>query len=169
MAKAEAEPITVLIVDDHPVVRLGLKSALARSKGLRVVGEAGTIAEAHKEVARHRPDVLLMDVRLPDGNGVIACRDIRENYPDTQVLFLTSYPDQAAVVGAVFGGAAGYLLKDVGREELIESVKRVARGQAILAPSVTKQILHHMRQAGEGGDVFGKLSAQELKVIAQKG
>jgi two-component system response regulator DevR len=170
MKDRKARPILVVIVDDHEMVRLGLKTALGRSASISVIGEAASIAEAWTQLDQQRPDVVLLDVRLPDGNGVVACRDIRARFPDTHVLFLTSYSDEDAAVGAVFGGAAGYLMKDITSEALIEAIQKVAAGQIVLDPSVTQDVLARMRGMAQGpaksDSVTPSLSVQEEKVLA---
>lgn len=169
MEAAEGRPIRVVIVDDHEVLRLGLRTTLARSTSVRVTGEAASVAEALEVIQRDPPDVVLMDVRLPDGSGVAACRDIRSRFPGTRVLFLSSYTDEEAVVGAVFGGAAGYLLKDVSRDALVEAIQKVAAGHSVLDSSVTQDVLEHMRELArcpsppEPG--IQALSVQEHRVL----
>ena len=121
--------IRILVVDDHPMVRAGLTALLGRIDGLEVVGEAGGVAAAIDAAARLRPDVVLMDVRLPDGSGVEACREIQSAGPRTRVLFLTSYPDEQATVSTVLGGAYGFLLKDIGEEELVRAIRDAAAGR----------------------------------------
>jgi DNA-binding NarL/FixJ family response regulator len=155
-------------VDDHEVVRVGLRTLLDRARSIEVVGEAGTAAEAIITAARLEPDVVVMDVRLPDGNGVEACREIRAARPETRVLFLTSFADQHAVLAAICGGADGYLLKEIGGEALIRAVKTVAGGKSVLDPAVTHPILARMRSVsnptGDGGEE--PLSPQEQRVLA---
>src|SRR5665213_368671 len=116
MATSQMDAIRILIVDDHAVVRIGLKTVLANASGFRVVGEAGTVAESVALAVQSRPDVVLMDVRLPDGSGVEACRRIKADNPDIRVVMLTSYQDEEAIVGAVMAGASGYLLKQADAE-----------------------------------------------------
>ncbi|MGE5674374.1 MAG: response regulator [Mycobacterium leprae] len=137
--------IKVLIVDDHEVVRLGLSGLVARSPAYQVVGEAGSVAECLAKVETHRPDVVVLDVRLPDGSGIDACREIIANYPGTRVLMLTSYPDRDAVLASVMAGAAGYLLKQANGTLLLDSIARVARGESLLDPKITAQVLGELR------------------------
>ena len=132
---APTDPITVLIVDDHTVVRIGLRTLLSNSAGFRVVGEAQTAAEAVQLNEQTRPDVVLMDVRLPDGSGVEACRRIKADHPDARVLMLTSYSDEEAIVGAVMAGASGYLLKQADAERLTQAIREAAAGQSTLDPA----------------------------------
>jgi two-component system response regulator DevR len=133
-----------MLVDDHEVVRLGLSALFKQTDTIEVVGEAGCVADAVKGAAVHHPDVVLMDLRLPDGTGVDACRDILSADPGTRVLFLTSHSDEEAVVSTILAGAAGYLLKEVGSQVLINAIALVHGGQSILDPKVTKAVLGRM-------------------------
>ena len=163
--------IRLMLVDDHEVVRLGLHSLFMQSDRIAVVAEAGTVAAAIELAARHRPDVVLMDIRLPDGSGVDACRQILSANPAVKVLFLTSHSDDEAVVSTVLAGASGYLLKEIGASALIAAIEAVDAGQSILDPKVTQPVLRKManlasevasaKQAPED-----KLSAQERRVLA---
>lgn len=168
MSQQAIETIRLLLVDDHEVVRIGLRTLLDRTGIIEVVGEAGTAAEGVAETIRLKPDVVLMDVRLPDGTGIDACRDIRTASPDTRVIFLTSFADDDAVVAAIFGGAEGYLLKEIASETLIRSIQSVARGQSILDPAVTQPVLARMRaastQTAEGH--ADPITPQEQRVLA---
>jgi len=160
-------PLRVLIVDDHEVVREGLRSLLNRRRGITVVGEAGSVAEAVEEAARLEPDVVIMDVRLPDGSGVEACREIRQSRPDAKVIMLTSYADDEAVFASILAGAAGYLLKQTRGQALAEAIEAVARGGSLLDPVVTQKVLERVRTLGSGGtdDVLASLSEQEQKIL----
>ena len=160
-------PLRVLIVDDHEVVREGLRSLLNRRRGITVVGEAGSVAEAVEEAARLVPDVVIMDVRLPDGSGVEACREIRQSRPDARVIMLTSYADDEAVFASILAGAAGYLLKQTRGQALAEAIEAVARGGSLLDPIVTQKVLERVRTLGSGGtdDVLASLSEQEQKIL----
>lgn len=141
-----ADPTRLLIVDDHAVVRMGLASLFSTEPTLVVAGEAATAAEAREEARRCQPDIVIMDVRLPDESGVEACRDIRSERPETRVLMLTSYSDHEAVVGSIMAGAAGYVLKEVSPEQLIDAVRRISRGGALLDPAVTQTVLGQIRR-----------------------
>jgi len=168
MLPRKTKPIRLMLVDDHRVVRAGLRSLLAGAPNLRVVGEAGTVAEAVAEAARLRPDVILMDVRLPDGDGIEACREIRAARPETLVLFLTSFADDDAVLATIAAGAQGYLLKEIDESGLIRAIETVAAGRSILDPQVTERVLARLR-AGASSEAAGKkldLSPQEQKVLA---
>jgi DNA-binding NarL/FixJ family response regulator len=136
--------IRLMLVDDHEVVRLGLSALFGQTGGIEVVAEAGSVVDAVKGAAQHRPDVILMDLRLPDGTGIDACRDILSAHPDTRVLFLTSHSDEEAVVSTILAGAAGYLLKEVGSQVLVNAIELVHGGQSILDPKVTNAVLHRM-------------------------
>jgi DNA-binding NarL/FixJ family response regulator len=140
------DPIRVLIVDDHTVVRLGLRTLLSHTAGFRVVGEAQTVAEAVQLNEQTRPDVVLMDVRLPDGSGVEACRRIKADHPDTRVVMLTSYSDEEAIVGAVMAGASGYLLKQADAERLTQSIRDAAAGDSTLDPRAAGALLTQFRE-----------------------
>jgi DNA-binding NarL/FixJ family response regulator len=146
MTTALADPIRVLIVDDHAVVRLGLRSLLSHANGFRVVGEASSAAESVRLVAQTRPDVVLMDVRLPDGSGVEACRRIKQESADTRVVMLTSYSDEEAIVGAVMAGASGYLLKQADGERLIQAIRDAAAGDSSLDPRAAGMLLNQFRE-----------------------
>lgn len=160
--------IAVLLVDDHEVVRVGLRSLLARERGIKVVGEAGSAAEAVAQATRLQPNVVVMDVRLPDQSGVDACREIRACQPKVQVIMLTSYADDEAVVASFMAGAAGYLLKQIRGQELVRAIETVAAGQSLLDPAVTQSVLNRMKRLASGHqlDEITALSAQERKVLA---
>jgi DNA-binding NarL/FixJ family response regulator len=166
-APSRPAPVTILIVDDHEVVREGLVSLLGRRPEFSVVGQAGTVAEACAQARRFHPQLIIMDVRLPDGSGIEACRDIRTEMPDTRVVMLTSYSDQEAVLSAIIAGASGYFLKQVRARELISSLLSVAAGSELLDPLVTGAVLERLRQSAEAGrpDEFAALTAQERKIL----
>jgi len=160
-------PVKLLLVDDDPVERLGLTTLLGTAVHFAVVGEAGSVAEAILEARRCHPDVVLLDVRLPDGSGVDACREIRSERPTTRVLMLSAYDDEDAVITSILAGAAGYLLKHTVLDRLLEAVELVARGGAMLDPAVTDAVLRWMRQAAAGSldDPVAVLSGQERKIL----
>jgi two-component system response regulator DevR len=167
MQESETKLVRLLLVDDHEVLRLGLRTLFTESGGFRVVGEAGTMADAIAEAAKLKPDVVLMDVRLPDGSGVEACRAIRAARPETRVLFLTSYGDEDAVLATILAGAYGFLLKEVSSEELIRAMKIVAAGRSILDPAVTNRVLDRVKGLSrDSADKRDELSAQEERVLA---
>jgi len=161
-----ADPVRVLIVDDHEVVREGLRSLLRRRPQLQVVGEADSVATAVAEAARTWPDVVVMDVRLPDGSGVEACRDIRAERPDTKVIMLTSYGDDEAVFASIMAGAAGYLLKQTHGQALVDAIERTVKGESLLDPAVTQRVLERVRAGGAAkDDDLALLSEQERKIL----
>jgi len=168
VSKRNKKSISVVIVDDHEVVREGLRAMLSRHNDIAVVGEAGTMKGAVVESCRLKPDVVLMDVRLSDGSGVDACRVIRDSCPATRVLFLSSYEDDEAVLAAVFGGASGYLLKQITAEGLMLAIRAVAQGQSILDPAITQPILTRMRLQKEQAlePQRTTLSVQQQRVLA---
>lgn len=137
--------IKIVLVDDHEVVRVGLKSLLNRVEGLEVVGEAGSAAEAEQVVGEVQPDVVIMDIRMPGGSGIEACRAIRSRWPNVKVIMLTSYSDDEAVIGSIMAGASGYVLKKIGTQELVDAIQRVAKGDSLLDPGITGKILERMR------------------------
>ncbi len=163
-----AAPIRLLLVDDHEIVRIGLRALFAQTDGIDVVAEAATAAEAVDEATRTNPDVVLMDVRLRDGSGVDACREILAASPTTRVLFLTSYDDDEAMLTAVFAGAHGYLLKEIGSESLLRAIKCVAAGHSILDPAATRALVEKMQSLLAAGTTGGadSLSSQEYRVLA---
>jgi len=161
-------PVRVMLVDDHEVVREGLRTLLSRQKGVLVVAEAGTMAEAIEGAARAKPDVIVMDVRLPDGSGVEACRTIREARPETRVIMLTSYADDEALFASIVAGAAGYLLKQTRGQAVIDAITSVAAGRSLLDPDVTGKVLERVRRGREDQDpAFASLTEQERKVLEQ--
>ncbi len=163
-------PITILLIDDHEVVRQGLRTLLSLEKDLHIVGEASTVAAALTETARLRPHVVLLDMKLPDGTGPETCGQLLELSPDTRVLMLTSFADEAMVVGAVRSGAHGYLLKDVRAHDLTAAIRTVAGGQSYLDPRVAQQTLTWIRHQGKPGQTappqgLAQLSPQERAIL----
>lgn len=161
-------PIRVLVVDDHAIVREGLKMVLERDPTIRIEGEAGTAQAALDEARKLKPDVVLLDIRLPDGDGIQVCGDILEQSPQTRVLFLTSYADDDTVLGAILAGAHGYLIKEIGVDTLVESIKRVAAGESILDPAATRRVLTWVKTHGGASPDAAReaLSVQEQRVLA---
>ena len=164
---APARPLRLLVVDDHEVVRQGIVALLGRRDGFEVVAQAGTSAEAIAEAARFEPDVVIMDVRLPDGTGIEACREIRAARPETRVVMLTSYPDEEAVLSAIIAGAAGYLLKQIRGRDLVAALESVGRGDSLLDPAVTEKVLARVRSAAASGagDELADLTTQERRIL----
>jgi DNA-binding NarL/FixJ family response regulator len=158
--------VKIMLVDDHEVVRMGLRTLLERQEGFDIVAEAGSVAEAVAQAHELQPDVIVMDVRLPDGTGVEACREIRGERPETKVIMLTSYADDEAVYGSIMAGASGYLLKQTRGTNLAEAIERVAAGESLLDPGVTDKVLTRMRQLAAGEtDELASLSPQERRII----
>jgi DNA-binding NarL/FixJ family response regulator len=165
--KKREKPLRILVVDDHEVVRQGLTALLGRRDEFQVVAEAGTLSEALAATRRFVPDLVVMDVRLPDGSGIEACREIRSEYPDIKVVMLTSYPDEEAVLSAIIAGASGYLLKQVRGRDLVAALEAVGRGDSLLDPAVTERVLERVRRVASGGerDDLADLTAQERKIL----
>lgn len=159
-----AEPIRVFLLDDHEVVRRGIADLLQDDGSIAVVGEAGTVAEAAGLIPRFAPDVAILDARLPDGSGIELCRRVRITSPGTSVLILTSYEDDEALFEAIMAGASGFLLKQVRGTDLVDAVLRVAAGQSLLDPAVTRTVLERLRHAHDP-DPLADLTAQERKVF----
>jgi len=158
----------VLLCDDHEVVREGLRTMLSRREDMAVVGEAGTMAEAIEAAAKAKPDVVIMDVRLPDGSGVEACRAIREARPETRVIMLTSYADDEALFASIIAGASGYLLKQTRGQAVVDAIQAVAAGRSLLDPDVTGKVLERVRKGREQEDPkIASLTEQERKVLEQ--
>ena len=160
-----------MLVDDHEVVRLGLRTLLSQARNIEIVAEAGTVAQAVLQAAKVNPDVVLMDMRLSDGTGLDACREIRSANPSARVLFLTSYSDEEAVVGTILAGAAGYLLKEIGQQALLDAIERVAAGESILDAKVTEMVVNRVGLLAnaanhERGDGHDDLSGQENRILA---
>ncbi|HLF70602.1 MAG TPA: response regulator transcription factor [Dehalococcoidia bacterium] len=156
-----------MLVDDHEVVREGLRALLNRRQGMSVVAEAGTVAQAIEVALREKPDVVVMDVRLPDGTGVEACREIRSHLPETRMIMLTSYADEEAVLASIMAGASAYLLKQTRGQQLADAVEAVARGESLLDPQVTMRVLDQVRTAGSGGPSAkqSQLTENEYKIL----
>ena len=164
----EDPPLRVMLVDDHEVVRRGLQLLLAASEDLTVVAEAGSVREAVAEAARTRPDVIVMDVRLADGSGVEATREIRSSFPDIRVLMLTSFADDEAVLASVLAGASGYVLKQIQGDALVRAIRTIGKGQDLLDAEVTKPILERLRKGKHllGDEKLQRLSAQEERILS---
>jgi DNA-binding NarL/FixJ family response regulator len=168
MHAVPSHPTTLLLVDDHEMVLLGLRTVLSRESGFRIVGEAMTATDAVAKACKLKPDVVLLDVRIPDEQGISVCTKILEGSPGTRVIFLTSYADDETVMAALLAGAEGYLLKEVGAEALIRSIRTVTSGKSILDPAITKQAFQWMKTlATPSGEVsLESLSPQEKAVLA---
>jgi DNA-binding NarL/FixJ family response regulator len=161
-------PLRIVIVDDHEVVRLGLRTLLERHPEFSVVGEAATAREAAQQTLHLKPDIVVMDIRLPGRSGIEACREITEKAPDTKVIMLTSYAEDEMLFDAISAGACGYVLKQIGSDDLVRALKAVGRGEALLDPAVTQQVFARVRRATrkEQEEAFAGLTDQEMRVLA---
>jgi len=161
--------IRVALVDDHEIVRLGLMTLINDQPNMEVVGEAGTAREALQVVERTRPHVVLMDIRIPGEGGIEATRQITSRFPDSKVVMVTSFADDELVLRAIQAGAVGYVLKQVGNEELLRAIKAAAHGEALLDPSTTARLLSRVREVERKNneDAFRQLSDRELDVLAE--
>lgn len=155
----------VLLVDDHEVVRRGLAAMLSVHEDIEVVGEAASADEAVKRVGLDQPDVVVMDVRMPDKSGIEACREILANFPDVRVLMLTSYADEEALMASIMAGASGYVLKRVKGADLIEDIRRVARGESLLDPDMVERLFDRLRHGTREDPKLAQLTEQERKIL----
>lgn len=160
--------LRILLVDDHEVVRIGLKALLSRYPHFQVVGEAGSAEEAVARAAHLGPDVVVMDIRLPGKSGIEATREITEAMPDIDVIVLTSYAEDDLLFDAIRAGASGYVLKQIGSDDLIRALEAVGRGEALLDPKVTRRVFNRVRDAERQAEssAFSELTEQELRVLA---
>lgn len=165
MTDAPEAPIRVFLLDDHEVVRRGVRDLLEADGGIAVVGEASTVAEAMARVPAVRPDVAVLDVRLPDGDGVTACRDLRSQLPGLACLMLTSFADDEALYDAVLAGAAGYVLKQIRGSDLIGAVRKVAAGGSLLDAKTTAQVVARLRDQTVKADPLAGLTDQERRIL----
>jgi DNA-binding NarL/FixJ family response regulator len=157
--------IRVFLLDDHEVVRRGLRDLLEAAGDIEVVGESGSAAEATRRIPALRPDVAVLDGRLPDGSGIDVCRDVRSVDPDIKGLILTSYEDDEALFAAIMAGAAGYVLKQIKGTDLVDGIRRVAAGQSLLDPAVTQRVLERIRNPKHEPDQLKSLTDQERKIL----
>ena len=155
----------VFLLDDHEIVRRGVKELLETEGDIEVVGEAGTAAEALARIPLTRPDVAVLDVRLPDGDGVQVCREIRSAHPEIHCLMLTSFADDEALFQAIMAGASGYVLKQIKGADVLEAVRAVAAGRSLLDPSVTARVLERLRKGSEEDELLPRLSPQERNIL----
>ena len=158
--------IRVYLLDDHEIVRRGIRELLEGEDDIVVVGESGSAQDAARQIPALRPDVAILDGRLPDGSGVDVCREIRSRDPGIQALILTSYDDDEALFSAIMAGAAGYVLKQVRGNDLVDTVRRVASGQSMLDPAVTHQVLERLRKGPESTPELDSLTQQEQRILA---
>ena len=161
--------LRILLVDDHEVVRMGVRALIERQPGMQVVGEAASVHEAVDRAKALCPDVVVLDVRMPGGDGLEACRQIKAERPETRIIVLTSFPDDKVLFDAIASGADGYVLKQIGSDDLLRALERVGHGDSMLNPSVTGQVFAKMRQVRqqERAHAFAGLSAQEMQILAR--
>jgi two-component system, NarL family, response regulator DevR len=156
----------VMLVDDHEVVRNGLRAMLEANEDLEIVAEAGNVAEAVLRARSYKPDVVVMDVRLPDGSGVEACRDIRAEHPEIKVLMLTSFSDDQALFDSIMAGASGYVLKQIRGSDLVDGIRRVGAGESLLDPAVTARVLERVRNPhGNEDPRLARLTPTEARIL----
>ena len=157
--------LRVFLLDDHEVVRTGLRSLIESEEDIQVVGEAGTVEEALVRIPLAKPDVAILDVRLPDGNGIEVCRQVRSDHPEIACLMLTSYADDEALLAAIMAGAAGYVLKQVGGSDLVADVRKVGAGGTLLDPKLTERVLERIRRGPQEDERLASLTPQERRIL----
>jgi len=160
--------LKILLVDDHEVVRMGLKSLLSHNSQFQVVAEAGNASQALDQVARNSPDVVVMDIRLPGKSGIEATREITAKFPNTKVIMLTSYAEDELLFDAISAGAAGYVLKQIGSGELVRALETIGRGESLIDPALTQKVFSRVREASRKAEdeAFATLNDQELKILS---
>lgn len=160
--------LRILLVDDHEVVRLGVRALINDEPGMEVVGEAGTVHEAMNQAKRLLPDIVVLDMRLPDGHGVDVCRQLKSDLPETRIIVLTSFPDDEVILDAIACGADGYVLKQIGSGELLNALQRVGRGENLLDPSITDRVFARIREfrQQEWAHAFASLNTREMQILA---
>lgn len=164
-AEADPTPIRIFLLDDHEVVRRGLRDLFADEDDLVVVGESGSAADAVDQLATLQADVAVLDARLPDGNGISVCRDLRSRHPQTAAVILTSYDDEEALIAAVLAGAAGYVLKQIRGNELVDAVRRVAAGESLIDPAVSARAVNRLRPGPEAPAGLRALTPREQEIL----
>jgi two-component system response regulator DevR len=165
MTESPTAPIRIFLLDDHEVVRRGIAELLAAVPGFEVVGEAATVQDTLPRVLASKPDVAVLDARLPDGSGIDACRDIRSALPSTYCLILTSYDDQDAVLASVLAGASGYVLKEVRTSGLVDAIRQVALGRSLIDPGVIAKVMDRVRDGSPTDSRLASLSDREREVL----
>ena len=165
MTREDGTVIRVYLLDDHEVVRRGLRQLLEDGGDIEVVGESGLAVEATSRIPAMRPDVAVLDARLPDGSGIDVCRDIRSVDPTIRALILTSYDDDEALFAAILAGASGYVLKQIGGHDLVDTVRRVAAGQSLIDPALTARVLERVRNGERAPDELARLSDREREIL----
>jgi two-component system response regulator DevR len=158
-------PLAVFLLDDHEVVRTGLRALLEAGDDITVVGEAGTVADALSRIPAAKPDVAILDVRLPDGNGVEVCREVRSADPDIVCVMLTSYADDEALIASIMAGAAGYVLKQIGSLDLLDTIRRAGAGESLLDPALTGRVLERLRDGPAIDPRLASLTPQERRIL----
>jgi DNA-binding NarL/FixJ family response regulator len=161
----DGDQVRVFLLDDHEIVRRGVRQLLEDSGEILVVGEAATASEALSRIPPTRPNVAVLDVRLPDGNGIEVCREVRSRHPEIQCLMLTSFSDDEALFQAIMAGASGYLLKQIKGPDIVDAIRRVASGQSLLDPAVTAQVLERLRTPPAEDERLATLTDQERRVL----
>jgi two-component system response regulator DevR len=161
----EEGKLRVFLLDDHEVVRAGLRGLLEATGEIEVVGEAGTADEAIRRVPALRPDVAVLDVRLPDGDGVEVCRELRSRMPELHCLMLTSFADDEALFAAIMGGASGYMLKQIRGNDLVTAIRRVGAGESLIDPALTHRVLERLRSGPQQDERLSRLSEQERRIL----
>jgi DNA-binding NarL/FixJ family response regulator len=159
------DDLRILLVDDHEVVRAGVKALLDAQEGMVVVGEADNAEEAVRRVGYDEPDVVVLDVRLPGGSGIEACREIRSRFPDVKVLMLTSFADEEALMAAILAGASGYVLKRVKSNELVTDIRKVGAGESLLDADMTERLFQRLRSGPQEDPLLSRLSRQERTIV----
>ena len=160
------DSLRIVLVDDHEVVRQGLRALLDAEDGFEVVGEAGTVSDAVRRVGYETPDVVVLDVRLPDGSGIEACREIRARWPEVRVLMLTSFADDEALFSSIMAGASGYVLKRVKGTDLVNDIRRVGAGESLLDPEMTEKLFERLRSGPKSDPLLARLSDQEREIVS---
>lgn len=161
----KTDPITVFLLDDHEIVRRGIVDLLDAAPDISVVGDAGTAAQALARITALRPQVAVLDGRLPDGSGIDVCREIRSSLPATRCIILTSYDDDDAILASVMAGAAGYLLKEIKGSNLVDAIRQVAAGHSLLDPAVTERVLTRLREGDKVDPRWASLTAREREIL----
>lgn len=160
--------LNILLADDHEVVRLGVRALIERNAEMKVVGEASTVQEAISQTEALAPDVVVLDIRMPGGDGLQACHEIKKCRPSTKIIVLTSFPDDEILLDAIACGADGYVLKQIGSDDLIRALERVGRGESLLDPALTDRVFAKVREARrrERAHAFAELTGQEMRILA---
>ncbi len=166
MDEQAQEPIRVFLLDDHEIVRRGVRDLLEAEPDLTVIGEAGTAASALARIPALKPDVAVLDIRLPDGDGVSVCRDLRSKMPQLACLMLTSFSDDEALFDAIMAGAAGYVLKQIRGTDLVGAIRTIASGQSLLDPEAASRVMRRMRDQATATDPLAGLTDQERRILA---